>query len=61
MMWRIRGWCRDCCGEDFQGCFDGSTIVLDGRYASKELAEDAAIAWVDRSPYEFELFEEPDE
>ncbi len=27
-MYRVRVWCPDCCGEDFQGCFEGGSEVL---------------------------------
>ena len=66
MNWRIRVWCRDCYGEDRQGCFDGGTETLDGEYATREAAEEMAESIrLDNmkpgqgAPYEWEVFEEP--
>lgn len=63
----IRVWCRDCCDEDPQGCFDGShtfwgdkdaeVTVLDDPvpFATKEAAEAQAWKRVGGAHWDFDI------
>jgi len=50
-------WCRDCCGEDFQGCFDGGAenSEYDTLIEAKDVADNALKIGV---PWEYKILEQ---
>lgn len=68
MSWRVRVWCRDCCGEDPQGCFGGSDSWIESddltsdapkEFATREEAEAAGDEYTKGPPWDFEVEESP--
>jgi hypothetical protein len=62
MSYRVRLWCRDCTGEDPQGCFDGGSELLESPlgvvadYGTEEEAEAAGRQAVRNcGPWEYEV------
>lgn len=63
MSFYIEIYCADCTGEDFQGCFEGSSEQLPERYETKEAAELAAIEYLNKAdcgPWRSQVHEEPE-
>jgi hypothetical protein len=57
MAWKLKLWCRDCCGDDPLGCFEGTTEIQDEEYATEREASEAGKRACDGSPYDYEVFE----
>lgn len=66
---RVRLWCRDCTGEDPQGCFDGGTQLLEtsappfdpATFPTLSAAVDAGHAETkDCGPWEFDVIDADD-
>lgn len=65
----VRVWCLDCCGEDFDGCFDGSSTIWGDRdaqqtvlddeppFASIAAAEEQATTRIGGAPWDFEVID----
>jgi hypothetical protein len=57
----VKLWCPDCCGEDFQGCFEGGTEILSDRdgepniFATRETAEEIGELEVYDTIWKFEV------
>lgn len=47
-------WCEECTGEDYEGCFDGSTMTL-GPFNSEKEAEEAAEKYIKSSIWKYEI------
>lgn len=56
--YRVRVWCPDCTGVDFQGCFEGGDDLSEETYATHEEAEAAGHESVRHSIYEFDVEED---
>ena len=60
MNWYWKVWCRDCCGEDSQGCFGGESEIH-GPFANKESAETNQSRHEEKfncSLWEYEVYQE---
>lgn len=55
LTYRLHVWCKDCRGEDFQGCFGGGEDTDD--FCSYENAERAGEFWTEDSIYEYSIDE----
>lgn len=63
MKYRVRIFCPDCTGDDYQGCFDGGTELLCGpgiddgpiEFDTKEEAESAGADECAKSIWKFEI------
>ena len=61
--WIVDVWCPDCCGEDYQGCFEGGSElltddILTGKprvFATREEAEAAGDAEVRNTIWKFDV------
>ena len=53
--YRYRIWCRDCCGEDFEGCFGGGSELSEAAYPTRAAAVDAAEARCNRNPWAYRI------
>jgi hypothetical protein len=62
---RVRLWCRDCTGQDSQGCFDGDAILLEddsppydtATYTTLRAAVDAGHSAAPSGPLEFDVLD----
>lgn len=59
--YRIRLSCHDCTGQDFQGCFDGGTELVDETFETVEAANAYAESKDWSGPWEWEIEEEIDD
>jgi hypothetical protein len=65
--YRVRLWCRDCTGEDSQGCFEGGIEIVtddgapfgEATFATVEEAREEGHEWTkDCGPWRFEIIDE---
>jgi hypothetical protein len=56
MAFRVRVWCN-ACRDDIEGCFGGSSALIDGCFETHEEARQAAVEYCGSLPYGYRIEE----